>query len=186
MALVAVVAACAERPVLTDQTLPAGRCSADGLSVGPLDNDGLPSPVARTRQALLDAAVACDFRAFNQRAVDDATDLRFEGAAFPVQDWRRKERRGDAVVAPLARLLALSPARVQDGNRRLFVWPDAVEWPAADVAPGSSRADLEAAVGPDGVFGWAEAGGYSGWRLAISANGRWVRYWFGPVAGEYP
>ena len=58
----------AGRPELTDETLPGGRCSADGMDVGPVDSDGLPSPVAARRQELIDAAVACDYRALARLA----------------------------------------------------------------------------------------------------------------------
>lgn len=181
----AVLAGCAERPVLTDETLPGRRCSAEGLTVGPVDNDGIPAAVAATRQALIDAAVACDYGELGTRSVADATDLQYEGEAFPVRQWRRTERQGTEVLAPLARLLALAPVRVRDGDTVRFTWPSAVEWPFADVAPPGERRELVEAVGRDGIFGWSEAGGYAGWRVSIAPDGRWTRYWYGPVEGEY-
>lgn len=177
--------ACAERPVLTDETLPGRRCSADGLAVGPIDNDGIPAAVAATRQALIDAAVACDYGELGTRSAADATDLQYESEAFPVRRWRRTERQGTEVLAPLARLLALAPVRVRDGDSVRFTWPSAVDWPSADVAPPGERRELVEAVGRDGIFGWSEAGGYAGWRVTIAPDGRWTRYWYGPVEGEY-
>ena len=187
MALVLVLAvlatACsgAGRPTLTDDTVSDRRCSADGMVVGPLDSDGLPSPVAARRQELIDAAVACDYRELNRLVRSTGVDLRIEGETVPSTQWRERERDGMAVLRPLAGLLSLSHVR-RDGA---FVWPNAVGWPFADVADGRDRQALVEVVGEEGIFGWTEAGGYSGWRVAIGADGDWLRFWYGPVDGEY-
>jgi hypothetical protein len=60
-----------------------------------------------------------------------------------------------------------------------------VDWPFADVADPRDRQALFDVVGESGIFGWAEAGGYSGWRTSIALDGTWTRFWFGPVDGEY-
>lgn len=175
----------AGRPELTDQTLPGRACSAEGMVVGPVDSDGLPSPVAARRQELIDAAVACDYRVLARLARQDGADLRFEGEVVPVRQWRERERDGIAILAPLAGILGLGYARRDDAAGRRFTWPDAVEWPFADVADARDRAALVEVVGEEGVFGWAEAGGYAGWRTSIGPDGQWLRFWYGPVDGEY-
>ena len=55
----------------------------------------------------------------------------------------------------------------------------------ADGTGGQERAALGEVVGEAGIFGWAEAGGYVGWRTSITGDGTWSRFWYGPVDGEY-
>jgi hypothetical protein len=187
LVLVAVATACsgAGRPQVTEDTLGDQRCSADGMVVGPVDSDGLPSPVAATRQQLIDAALACNFRALSRIARDNQVDLRYEGDPIPVRTWRDLEADGAPVLRPLAGLLGLAHVRKETDTGTEFTWPTAVDWPFADVGNGEDRQALTRVVGEDGIFGWAEAGGYSGWRVAIGPEGRWLHLWYGPVDGEY-
>ena len=175
----------AGRPELTDQTLPGRRCSADGMVVGPVDSDGIPSAVAARRQELIDAAVACDYRALSRLTRQNGADLRFEGEVVPVSQWRERERDGIAILRPLAGLLALAHTRQQTDDGELITWPTAVDWPFAGAADRQERAALLDVVGEAGIFGWAEAGGYAGWRTSIAPDGTWTRFWYGPVDGEY-
>ncbi len=174
----------AGRPELTEDTLSPRECSADGM-VAPLDSDGLPSPVARTRQELVDAALACDYRTLGRMAREMEVDLRYEGDPIPVRSWRELEADGAQVVRALAGLLSLAHVRHEGDAGTEFTWPTAVDWPFADVGNGRERRDLLEVVGERGIFGWSEAGGYSGWRVAIGADGRWLNFWYGPVEGEY-
>ena len=189
LVLVVLAGACsaAERPTLTDDTVSDRRCSADGMVIEPLDSDGLPSAVAERRQQLVDAALDCDYRALNRLARSTGVDLRIEGETVPSTQWREREADGMAILRPLAGLLSLPHVRrhAPDGGELEFVWPNAVDWPFADVADGRDRQALLEVVGEEGIFGWSEAGGYSGWRVAIGADGDWLRYWYGPVDGEY-
>jgi hypothetical protein len=176
----------AGRPTLTDDTLPGRRCSADGMPVGTPDSDGMPDAVARRRQQLIDAAVNCDYRELGRIARQTGVDLRFEGEVVPVRQWREREHDGIAILRPLAGLLGLAHVRRTVDGVEAFTWPNAVEWPFSDVADERDRRDLLEVVGEGGIFGWAEAGGYSGWRVTIGPRGEWLRFWFGPVEGEYP
>src|SRR5215218_8429315 len=134
LVLVTLAAACSgpERPTLTDDTVSDRRCSADGMVVEPPDSDGLPSPVAARRQELVDAALDCDYRALNRLARRTGVDLRIEGETVPSNQWRERENDGMAILGPLAGILSLPHVR-RDGG---FVWPNAVDWPFADVADG--------------------------------------------------
>ena len=174
----------AGRPELSDETVPDRRCSADGMVVGPVDSDGMPSPVAARRQELIDAAVACDYRSLARLARADGVDIRMEGEIVPVAQWREREHDDMAILRPLAGLLGLAHVRQSEDERTLFTWPIAVDWPFADVGDGRDRAALLEIVGEGGIFGWAESGGYAGWRTSISEDGTWTRFWFGPVDRE--
>ena len=175
----------AGRPTLSADTTLEPRCSADGMQIGPLDSDGLPSPVAARRQELIDAAVACDYRALSRLARENGVDLRYEGEPMPVAQWRERERDGQPILGPLAGLLSLAHTRDQVDGARRFTWPTAVDWPSADLGNAQDRVALRGVVGEAGIFGWAEAGGYVGWRTSITADGTWTRFWYGPVDGEH-
>ncbi len=182
-----VVASCAGagRPTLSDDTVPQPRCSADGMQPDPLDSDGMPSAVAARRQALIDAALACDYRALSRLARENGVDLRYEGEPMPVSQWREREHDGIPILRPLAGLLTLPHTRDEVDGAQRFTWPTAVDWPVADAADRQERAALREVVGEAGIFGWTEAGGYVGWRTSINADGTWSRFWYGPVDGEY-
>jgi hypothetical protein len=187
LVVAAAASACsdASRPTLTDDTLAERRCSADGMTVPELQSDGIPSPVAARRQELIDAAVNCDYRKPSRLARDNHVDIRIEGETVPVAQWREREHDAQPILRPLAGILALEQVR-RDGDRgEEFVWPNAVDWPFADVADERDRQALLEAVGEAGIFGWREAGGYAGWRTSIGADGTWQTFWYGPVDGEY-
>lgn len=175
----------AGRPTLSDDTVPESRCSADGMQIDPLDSDGIPSAVAARRQELIDAAVACDYRALQRLARENGVDLRYEGDPMPVSQWREREHDGQPILRPLAGLLSLAHTRDEVDGAERFTWPTAVDWPFADVADAQERAALAEVVGEAGIFGWAEAGGYVGWRTSITADGTWTRLWYGPTDDEY-
>ncbi len=176
-ALVAAGCGGAGRPELTDETMPDRECSADGMTVGPVDNDGLPSAVARTRQALIDAATACDYRALRRLANRDGLEISFDGDVVPPTQWRDREAEGLAILRPLAGLLGLSYAR----EGQSFTWPIAVEWAFADVGDEPDRSALAEVVGEAGIYGWADGGGYEGWRTTIADDGHWAAFLLGPA-----
>jgi hypothetical protein len=178
-ALLAVGCSGAGRPELTDQTPPDRECSADGMTVGDLDSDGLPSAVARTRQELVDAAVQCDYRSLRRIARQDGLEVSFDGDVVPPAQWRDREAEGLAILRPLAGLLGLAYAR-QDGG---FTWPTAVEWAFSDVGDDAERAALAEVVGEAGIYGWSDGGGYEGWRTTIGADGSWSSFYLGPRDG---
>jgi hypothetical protein len=187
LALAALASACsgAGRPTLTDDTVGPRRCSADGMVVPEPDSDGIPSPVAARRQELIDAALACDYRELGRLARQTGVDIRVEGEVVPVRQWREREHDGQPILRPLAGILGLAHVRRAGDAGTEFAWPNAVDWPFADVADGRDRQALLEVVGEGGIFGWREAGGYAGWRTTIGADGDWLTLWYGPVDGEY-
>lgn len=178
-----VVTSCAGagRPTLSEDTAPPRECSADGMVIADVDAEGIPPEVAATRAGVIDAATACDFDALAQLAALGPLAVVIDGAEAPVDGWERRERAGEPILQRVAGVLALTPAgSAADGS---VTWPSAVDWPFSDVAPGDERRALVDVVGEDGVFGWAETGGYAGWRTTIAGDGTWASVLLGPAPG---
>jgi hypothetical protein len=187
LVLAALATACTggDRPQLTEDTVGERRCSADGMVFPDLESDGMPSPVAARRQALIDAATDCRYRRLGALAQETGVDIRIDGEVVPVAEWREREHDGQPILGPLAGILSLAHVR-QEGDAGVeFTWPNAVDWPFADVSDGEDRQALADVVGEEGIFGWREAGGYAGWRTSIGADGDWLHLWYGPIPGEY-
>jgi hypothetical protein len=169
------------RPSLSAETLAPRACSADGMVTPQSGAEGLTPTVAATRQAIMDAAIECDYTTLETLAGDGGLRAVFDGIEVPVADWERREAEGMAILRPLAGILSLVPAAATaDGS---VTWPSAVDWRFSDVAPGDERRALVEVLGENGVFGWAETGGYAGWRTTISADGAWSSATLGPSPG---
>jgi hypothetical protein len=105
----------------------------------------LPSPVAKTRAAILKAAQARDYAALAR--VIGKRPLTFTygpTAGGPIAYWKRLERQGGRPLATIASILAKPGVKFQ-GN---YVWP-----------PTYART-----TGP----------AYYGYRLGIAPSGRWL------------
>ena len=177
--LVAAGCSGAGRPTLADDTAPPLACSAAGLDPGGVPPQDLAPEVAATRQAIVDAAIDCDYGALADLADAGPVAVTLDGVDAPVSDWERRERAGEPILRSVAGILMLTPAATAaDGT---VTWPSAVDWPFSDVAPGDERQALVAVVGENGVFGWEETGGYAGWRTSIAGDGAWSTVALGPT-----
>jgi hypothetical protein len=184
MALMLVVlAACsgAGRPTLSQDTAPPLECSADGMNGADLTAEGVAPDVAATRQAIVDAAVDCDYDALLDLAAAGPVSVTLDGTDTPVAEWEHREGEGERILGFVAGILTLVPApAAADGS---VTWPSAVDWQFSDVAPGDERQALIDVVGESGIFGWEETGGYAGWRTTIAADGAWSSVTLGPTPG---
>lgn len=179
--LVAVGCSGAGRPTLADDTAPPLECSAAGLDPGGVPAQEFAPEVAVTRQAIVDAAIDCDYPTLVDIAAAGPVSVTLDGVDAPVSDWERRERAGEPILRAVAGILMLTPAATAaDG---MVTWPSAVDWPFSDVAPGDERQALVAVVGENGVFGWEETGGYAGWRTSIAGDGTWSTVTLGPAPG---
>jgi hypothetical protein len=142
------------------------------------DAAGLPAGVAATRDAVLAAANARDWDAL--AALIDEARFRYsfggpvEGGA--VAYWQKLERTTaerplDALAAILRMPYVLS--------RGIYVWPFAYAAPPGELTA-YERELLAPIADAETIRGWAEAGGYYGWRAGIEPDGTWVFY----VAGD--
>lgn len=155
------------------------RCSAAGLDPALVFQD-LPEPVATMRKAIVEAAADCDFT----RLAELGGDLRYSlgGGNDPAGYWREIEATG---LAPLplesmVELLALPFGTVQAGDITYYVWPRAFAYDSWDSVPAEDRQALTVLYDALAQQGFAEFGGYIGYRIGITADGSWAYF----VAGD--
>jgi hypothetical protein len=131
----------------------------------------LPSPVARTRDAILAATQARDFEALRALIPEEGFTFSFGGDTDPIAYWRRLENRAHVPVIGdiLPMVLGTVPAR-QQGT---YIWPapaaeDPADWDEGD------RVVLRLLHSEEDIRLFQEAGLYTGWRAGIDRDGTWV------------
>ncbi|MBL0887183.1 hypothetical protein [Myceligenerans indicum] len=136
-----------------------------------------PEPVARTAQALLDAALACDLPALQEAEEPGVTQLH-RAAELSVAERFALPERGDPVYEKLATLL--NGVGVVDPDTGNYVWPT-VASPEYRQDPGAWDYAVEKGLATQAqADAWRAAGGtYYGWRLSIEPDGTW-RTFLGP------
>ncbi len=96
----------------------------------------------------------------------------------PIAYWKKISGDGEGreVLAVLANLLALPPARLAIGkdpeNTQVYVWPYLAELPLDTLKP-AEEVDLYRLMPPAAVKAQKAAKKWSWWRLAIGADGTW-------------
>lgn len=138
---------------------------------------GLPAEVARTRDALLEAATSGDYEALRPLIPETGFEYTFGSpvAGGPIAFWQELERTTDA--RPLLRLgqVLRMPYTL---SRGIYYWPFAFDVASVDDLTAHER-ELLAPLGPlETVFGTDI--GYLGWRVGIRPDGEWVFF----VAGD--
>ena len=143
-----------------------------------LPEQELPEAVASVRQRIFDAAIACDYDALQQIAVEQGEGFTFSyGAETSAADfWRGLEESGETPMLDLVRIISLPHTRNETGS---YAWPSAYDETPTDE-------DWQALVDA-GLYTQAEVDemkaqntGYLGWRTAITAEGDWQFF----VAGD--
>ncbi len=157
-------------------------CSADGLVVANQQPQGdLPAEVAAMRTEILDAASACDFDRIGVLAAANSTAYSFGGDSEPFGFWRDAEANGQEPLATMIQLLNLEPARYDVGEGNVFyVWPAVFALPNWSDATEEQRQELADLFGADELASWDAFGGYVGYRLGITTDGRWTFF----IAGD--
>lgn len=136
------------------------------------DTQGLPSPVADTRLAILQAARAGDVEALAGLTGEGFTSS-FGGPEDPLAFFTRLRDEGE--LDRLVRILEL-PHGEQGG---MYSWPFAYTRDLESLS--SAELELLATVATqEEIDSWFEFGGYAGWRAGIDDGGTWRFY----VAGD--
>lgn len=161
-------------------TEPAARCSADELQVV-LSDQGLPAAVAEVRRRIFDAALACDYDALEEIALEQGEGFTFTygGGADASAYWRDLEEAGAESPLPLralATILTMPYTRNESGS---YAWPTAYSENPTDEA--WEALVVSGLYSQDAVDRMKEqATGYLGYRTAITADGDWQFF----VAGD--
>jgi hypothetical protein len=176
-----ILAACGEREGAPDQgardSVPAGAaaCSAAGLQPDLSATEGLPDAVTRTRRAIMEAAVACDYERLVAIARGGGMAFTYaSGDTIPAAAyWRALEARGDRPMAMLVGTLERPYTVVEDPvpPSPVYVWPSA----SGNVATGFDLMALEGLYSDVEIASFIERGVYLGWRVGITVDGGW---WF--------
>ncbi|MDH3305953.1 MAG: hypothetical protein OEO77_00330 [Acidimicrobiia bacterium] len=148
---------------------PAVSCSAGGMATRPTDQQ-LPDPVQATRNAIIEEATSCDFRGL---AALTPTDFEFgaDGTGNPRRHWLASEQDFGDDLAVIVTVLSLPSTTIPgpDGTQ-LYVWPSAA-------TSNPTEADWEAVAAiynEEEVAAMRRNGGYSGLRIGILEDGRWI------------
>lgn len=169
-------------------TLPSGSdtCSSAGMERRPTPQSGLPAAVARTRSAIVAAAVACDYERLEKLALAGSRGFTYSFGASgnPGGHWLRQERseRGPKPLRFLVGLLE-RPYRLVEHEHRGFteyVWPSAFAYDDWDSVPAPDREALKPLYTEKDFAGFARFGGYVGYRIGITPKGDWTFF----VAGD--
>jgi pimeloyl-ACP methyl ester carboxylesterase/DNA-binding beta-propeller fold protein YncE len=156
-------------------TTPAVSCSATGLDPTVVPQ-GLPGPVAATRQAIVEAATDCDFA----RLAELGGDLRysFGGGNDPAGFWREIEAAGPEPLPleSMVELLALPFGTIEAGDITYYVWPRAFSYDSWGSVPDEDRRALTVLYDASDQEGFAQFGAYIGYRVGITSDGTWAYF----------
>lgn len=170
----------------TTSSAPAGAaCSASELDADLVEQPALPEAVARTRQRIADAAVACDYESLGSLAEegDEPFTHSFGDAGDPASFWERQEAERDRGRRPLHDLVAILdlPHGVTEHHGVVrYVWPSAFAYGSWDEVPEADREALRPLYGDDDLESFDRFGGYIGHRVVIREDGTWTAF----VAGD--
>lgn len=140
-------------------------------------DDGLPSAVAQTRQAIYLAAVGHDYKALRS-LLDPATfSYSFGESGDPIGYWREQE---EAEIPLLGDVLTVVLHSRFGKTEDIFMWPSAAakepsEWTEADLEGMRKAGSTE-----EEIRSFEQYGGYTGWRAGIRADGTWLFF----IAGD--
>ncbi len=106
-------------------------------------------------------------------------DLAPDGpVADPVAYWKNisADGNGRAILAVLANLLQTAPSSIAAGkdieNNKVFVWPGFADKPLGKLTA-AEEVDLYRITSAADAAAMKAKGKYTGWRLAIGADGTW-------------
>jgi hypothetical protein len=158
---------------------PPATCSALGMSRELPAQTELPDAAAVTRQAIVDAAIACNWDALRDLAAASGREFvySFGGGDDPVSYWQSLEPSTNGPLRAMVIVLR-APFRAFDtAGGSGFAWPEAFE---ADPLTDAHLLPLAELYTVEDFARFREFGGYVGWRVGINSDGTW-RYF---VAGD--
>jgi len=161
---------------------PESTCSTSAIRAT-LPEQDLPEPVAELRRAIWGAAIACNYEELERLALERGEGFTFSygGGTSAAEHWRSVEEAATEEPLPmraLATILAMPFTRNETGS---YAWPTAYEESPSDEAwQALADTGLYSQSEVDQMRSGVGAGGYLGYRTAITADGDWQFF----VAGD--
>jgi len=167
-------------PASGETTTTATSAGCSGATAAPdlVDQPGLPVAIAEMREAVFAAAVTCDWPTLAS-LLGSEFSYTFGIDTDPIAYWQEREAAGEPVLYYLAELLNRPFGIQAAGDQTYYAWPSAfvTEWSAVSSA---DREALRPLYDDDDFAGFAEFGGYFGYRIGILDDGTWVYF----IAGD--
>jgi hypothetical protein len=179
--------AAAPQPVTVTETVtetetvpePEVQCSSAGVHAT-LSDQELPQAVAEVRKRILDAAVACDYDALEQIALEQGEGFTFSYGADTdaAEYWRRVEEKSTEEPKPMRALVTILTMPYTRNESGSYAWPTAYNESPTEEA---WRVLVVSGIYPQEQIDSMKAGGsYLGYRTAITPDGDWQFF----VAGD--
>lgn len=159
----------------TTTSVPEPDCSAAALDLDRLPpQPGLPPEVAATRDAIVAAAVACDWERLDALTAGEFA-YSYGIGRRPISYWQEREYHGEPATAQMVLALSLSYGMDDQFDQPVYYWPAALGTP-----PGSPEwSELAGLYTDDELARMADFGGFTGHHHGIRADGDWRYYIFG-------
>ena len=159
-----------------DGVASVGDLQCSGASVDPVlvEQSDLSPENASMRAAIFEAAVLCDWEGLRALQIDSFA-YSFGIDDDPIAYWQQLEANGEEPIRFLAELLN-RPYGTQPGpdGSQYYAWPSAfvTDW---SQVPEADREALRPLYDDDDFAGFADFGGYFGYRVGI-LDGSWMYY----------
>ncbi len=163
------------------QTGDPDSCSAAGLEP-PAPDPNLPDVVEARRQAIAGAAIACDWEVLAEQFDPSDFSYSFGENVDAIAFWQQVEADGGDVMRFLVETLKLNwvlDDQAGASPESFYIWPDAFPMIWEDVTE-EMRDALRPLYDDRDFEGFANIGGFAGYRIAITDSGQWLYF----VAGD--
>lgn len=141
--------------------------------------DDLPEPVVQTLAKIMLFGSRCWFDDLEDVGGDDLTAS--FGGARPSEYWTQAEGAGERPMYVLMKLLDMPHGTIETEEGTLYVWPSAHAHQGSwETMPKEDVDALRSLYSEADLQGFADFGGYIGYRVGISADGDWSFF----VAGD--
>jgi germination protein M len=163
----------------TTTTLPDTTCSGAAAAPDLVEQPELPAVIDEKRAAIFAAARVCDWPTLAS-LLGDPFSFTFGIDEDPIAYWQEREAAGDDVMYRLAELLNRSFGVIYaDATTTYHVWPLAFLGSWSEL-PEAAIEELRPLYDDDDFAGFADFGGYIGYRVGILEDGTWVYF----IAGD--
>jgi len=154
-------------------------CSGADAAADLVEQPELPAAIAEKRAAIFAAARNCDWPTLAS-LLGDPFSYTFGIDEDPIAYWQEREIAGDDVMYRLAELLNRSfLVTYADATTTYYTWPLAFGGSWSEL-PEAAIEELRPLYDDEDFAGFADFGGYIGYRVGILEDGTWVYF----IAGD--